>query len=367
MGKGVEKRARLNRSLLDRKASFRRRLLTWYRREARELSFRGETDPYKVWVSEIILQQTRVDQGVPYINRFLKSFATVGRLARADLDDVLKLWEGLGYYTRARNLHKAAKKVVNEMEGRLPSTAEQWERLPGVGRYTAGAISSIALGEKVPALDGNVKRVLARLLDLDSNIDDGPTERRLWEVMGHLVQGRAPGDFNQAMMELGARVCKPKSPLCHACPVKCDCRAHAEGTVFERPVRTKKRAVPHHEIVVAAVKKNGRYLLGKRPPSGLLGGLWEFPGGKLERGESHEAALIRELKEELGIAIQPGGLVATVNHAYTHFRITLNVYRCRHVSGTPRAIAHTEVKWVRPSDFDRLAFPKANHKFLHLL
>ncbi len=367
MAKADRNRSHPNLPLLDRKAAFRRRMLTWYRREARELSFRGETDPYKVWVSEIILQQTQVDQGTPYIDRFLSTFPTVDRLARADLDDVLKLWEGLGYYSRARNLHKAAKRIINEMEGRLPSTAGEWERLPGVGPYTAGAISSIALGEKVPALDGNVKRVLARILDLDSSIDDGPTERRLWDVMGRLVQGPAPGDFNQAMMELGARVCKPRSPLCETCPVKCDCRAHAQGNVLERPVRTKKKAVPHHEIVIAAVKKNGRYLLGKRPPSGLLGGLWEFPGGKLERGESHDAALIRELKKELGIAIQPGALVATVNHAYTHFRTTLNVYTCRHVSGTPCANAHTELKWVRPTEFKRLAFPKANHKFLHLL
>ena len=185
--------------------------------------------------------------------------------------------------------------------------------------------------------------------------------------MDLLVQGRAPGDFNQAMMELGARVCTPRSPVCSECPVKTDCKARLARTQQRRPVRSKKRAVPHHEIVVAAVKKNGRYLLGKRPPNGLLGGLWEFPGGKLEPGESHNDALAREVKEELGIAIEPGDLVASVNHAYSHFRVTLHVYACRHVSGKPRANAHTELKWVRRKDFSKLAFPKANHKFLNLL
>ena len=367
MAKTGQRPTRLCAPLLERKTPFRRRLLAWYRKEARDLAFRGETDPYKVWVSEIILQQTRVDQGTPYINRFLKSFPTLRHLDRADLDDVLKLWEGLGYYARARNLHKAARKVVRELDGHLPATAKEWEDLPGVGRYTAGAIASIALGEKVPVLDGNVKRVLARLLDLDASVDEPPTVRLLWDTMAHLVQGRAPGDFNQAMMELGARVCTPKSPVCGKCPVRTECKARIAGTQLLRPVRSKKRAVPHHEIVVAAVKKNGRYLLGKRPPKGLLGGLWEFPGGKVERGESHDAALIRELKEELGITVQPGALVASVDHAYSHFRVTLNVYACKQVSGTPRPNAHTELKWVRPSEFEKLAFPKANHKFLHLL
>ncbi len=367
MAKTARKSAQLRAPLLERKTPFRRRLLAWYRREARELPFRGETDPYKVWVSEIILQQTRVDQGTPYIKRFLKSFPTVRDLARADLDEVLKLWEGLGYYSRARNLHKAARIVIHELGSRLPANAKDWEDLPGVGRYTAGAIASIALGEKVPVLDGNVKRVLARLLNLDASIDEAPTVRLLWDAMAHLVQGRAPGDFNQAMMELGARVCTPKSPDCAACPVRTDCKARLAGTQQLRPVRSTKRAIPHYEIVVAAIKKNGRYLLGKRPPKCLLGGLWEFPGGKLKRGESHDAALIREAKEELGITLKPGAMVASVDHAYSHFRVTLNVYACAHVSGTPSANAHTELKWVRPSEFKKLAFPKANHKFMHLL
>lgn len=348
------------------RAGFRRRLVNWYRRHARDLPWRGTRDPYRVWVSEIMLQQTRVDQGTPYIERFLARFPTLLDLAAADLDEVLKLWEGLGYYSRARNLHRAAASVAAN-GGELPRRAADWMALPGVGRYTAGAIASIAFDEAVPVLDGNVKRVLARLLDLDPSIDDASVVQMLWAVSAELVQGRAPGDFNQGMMELGASVCKPKSPNCAACPVASYCLARERGTQALRPVRRPRKTVPHKEIVVAAIRKNGRYLLGKRPENGLLGGLWEFPGGKVEAGEDHTAALVREVREELGIDIAVGGLVACVNHAYSHFKVTLNVYACRHINGTPRPNAHTELKWVSPNRFEEFAFPKANHKFLALL
>lgn len=353
--------------LRERRAGLRRRVINWFRREARDFPWRGVADPYVVWVSEIALQQTRVEQGTPYIERFLNAFPNVETLAEADADQVLKLWEGLGYYTRARNLHKAARQVVRDRRGVLPKTAGDWQGLPGVGRYTAGAIASIAYGEAVPVLDGNVKRVLARLTDLADVIDTAEADSALWDLMRFLVQGRHPGDFNQGMMELGAQVCMPRRPCCGECPVQPLCEAYERGTQDKRPVRAAKRAVPHHEIVVAAIRKHGRYLLGKRPPNGLLGGLWEFPGGKVEPGENHVAAVQREVKEELGIDVDVGGFVARVNHAYSHFKVTLNVYRCSAGNGTPRPSSHTELKWVAPKDFSRYAFPKANHKFLNLL
>lgn len=353
--------------LLNRKAAFRRSLLRWYDRNARVLPWRDDPDPYVVWVSEIALQQTRVDQGTPYILRFLEAFPTVEALAAAPLDDVLKIWEGLGYYSRARNLHKAARVVVDKWPEEWPESAEAWRCLPGIGRYTAGAIASIAFGEKTPAVDGNVMRVLARVTRLTRSIDDSKTIEDLWVLAGRLVQGKSPGAFNQAMMELGAKVCKPKNPDCEVCPVQKHCAAYEFGMQHRLPKRKPKKKVPHHEIVVAAICKNGRYLLGQRPPKGLLGGLWEFPGGKVEAGETHERALRREIREELGIGVRIGGLVASVNHAYSHFKVTLNVYKCAHTSGTPLANAHTQLKWVLPRDFNRYAFPKANHKFLKLL
>lgn len=350
----------------ERRTAFRRRMITWFRKHARDLPWRGTRDPYRVWVSEIILQQTRVDQGTPYIERFLKRFPTVEALSRAKPDEVLKLWEGLGYYSRARNLHRAAIEVVNAGNG-LPRSAQDWTALPGVGRYTAGAIASIAFDEPAPVLDGNVKRVYSRLLDLELCADEPAATELLWQLAEELVRGKSSGDFNQAVMELGASVCLPRAPQCDLCPVADLCLSKSRGTQEARPVRRPRKPVPHKEIVVAAIRKNGRYLLGKRPADGLLGGLWEFPGGKVEAGEDHERALMREVLEELGIEVAVGGLVACVNHAYSHFKVTLNVYACRHVSGMPRPNAHTELKWIPPSRFSEFAFPKANHKFLDLL
>lgn len=348
------------------RVAFRRRLINWYRKHARTLSWRGTRDPYRVWIAEIILQQTRVEQGTPYIDRFLKRFPTVEALSEANIDQVLKLWEGLGYYSRARNLHRAAIMVAKN-GGELPRLAEDWMTLPGIGRYTAGAIASIAFDEPAPVLDGNVKRLLARLLDLETRIEDVAAIDMLWNVAGEMVRGKSPGDFNQAMMELGAAVCTPKSPTCGACPVLGFCLANQRGTQALRPVRRARKPVPHKEIVVAAIRKNGRYLLGKRPAEGLLGGLWEFPGGKVEPGEEHETALMREVREELGIEIAVGEPIARVQHAYSHFKVTLNVYVCTHISGAPHPNVHTELKWVSPKRFNEFAFPKANHKFLALL
>lgn len=350
--------------IFHNKTAFRRAIMKWYAEQARDLSWRGTLDPYSVWVSEIVLQQTRVDQGTPYIERFLKKFPTVQSLAKAKEDAVLKLWEGLGYYSRARNLHKAAKHIVLEREGVFPATADEWETLPGVGRYTAGAISSIAYGEAAPVVDGNVKRVLSRLLNCHENIDSPKTTNAIWDWMTLLVKGKKPGDFNQSMMELGSNICTPKKLKCDVCPVQRFCLAYSNNTQPDLPVRTPKKKVPHHQIVIAAIKKNGRYLLGKRPPDGMLGGLWEFPGGKVETKESHEAALHREIDEELGVKIEIIESLGKVDHAYSHFKITLHIYICKHLSGTPSPKAHTELKWVSQKQFENYAFPKANHKFL---
>lgn len=345
----------------------RRSLLAWFRRSARQLPWRGTRDPYRIWVSEVLLQQTRLQTMLPYYERFTDAFPTVHALAAADEEQVIKLWEGLGYYSRARNLHRAAKMIVNELDGRLPAKAEDWRRLPGVGRYTANAIASIAFAERVPVVDGNVKRVLARVFNVEECVDDAKTERLLWSIAEALVARKSPGDFNQALMEMGSLICTPRSPLCDECPIRRVCDARALGRQESLPVRRKKKPVPHYEIVAGAVRKNGRYLLGKRPSEGLLGGLWELPGGKVKRGETHEQALKRELKEELEIEVAVGTLVASVKHAYSHFKVTLYVYRCQHVAGRARPLHHAEVKWVRRKDFSNYAFPAATRKVLHLL
>jgi A/G-specific adenine glycosylase len=346
------------------RSSIRPKLIRWYRRHKRELSWRGGRDPYAIWLTEIMLQQTRVEQGTPYIERFLREFPTVEALARANEARVLKLWEGLGYYSRARNLHRAARMVQSELGGRFPEDVPGWMALPGVGRYTAGAVVSIAFDRPAPLVDGNVKRVIARLGDVTVPVDDARIGDAIWAIMTDWVRGRSPGDFNQAMMELGSQVCRPKKPSCASCPVNEYCLAHARGTVEQRPVRIPKKATPHKDIVVGVISRRGRYLIGQRPPDGLLGGLWEFPGGKVEPGESHEAALRRELREELSLGVRPGEKIAEVTHAYSHFRVTLHVYRCNAPQGNPIPRAHTQLKWVRKIEFQNYAFPKANHKFL---
>jgi len=347
--------------------AIRRALLRWFGREARDLPWRRTRDPYRIWLAEIMLQQTRVETVIPYYERFLEVFPTVRALAAAAQDEVLKQWEGLGYYGRARNLHKAARMIVAEFGGALPRTAEQWRQLPGVGPYTAGAIASIASGLAEPAVDGNVLRVLSRIFAIDDCIEDTAGREHITTIAtGLLPPGRA-GSFNQALMDLGARICVPRRPRCATCPVARWCDARRQGRQDELPVRRVRRATPHRAIVVAAIRRRGRYLIGRRPAEGLLGGLWEFPGGKIEPGETHAQALAREVREETGLTIRVGRRIAVVNHAYSHFSVTLYVYDCQALSGRTTARFHTKLKWVPRARLGRYAFPGANRRFLDKL
>ena len=334
-------------------------LLAWFRRRKRDLPWRRSTDPYRVWISEIILQQTRVDQGLPYYERFLDAFPNVESLARAPLGRVLKAWERLGYYARARNLHKAARIVAQT--GRFPATAAEWAELPGVGRYTANAIASIAFAECVPVVDGNVQRVLARLFNIADRIDATPTRQRLWTLAGGLVPAKAPGDFNQAIMELGARVCVPRKPLCADCPLRTRCKALAASTQEARPARTPKKRIPHVHSVAAVIENRGRLLIARRPASGMLGGLWEFPAFDGDKNLS-DAVL-----NALGLDVTVGDCLGDVAHTYSHRKVTLRVYRCSLNSGRPSTALYDKVKWVWPGHLSRYPMPGICHKVLQLL
>lgn len=358
----------INRLPVAHRTALLRNLHAWYRREARDLPWRKCNEAYRVWLAEIILQQTRVTQGTPYYERFLREFPSLEALASASEEAVLKCWEGLGYYTRARNLLRCAQTIVEKYGGRFPSTASELRALPGIGPYTAAAIASIAFGEHVAVLDGNVIRVLTRWFDIADSVESTATRRLLQELANGLMPRRCnPGLHNQAMMELGAQVCTFQAPQCGGCPVRRYCAALKAGTVSQRPVRAAKPQIPHHTVVVGAIKRRGHYLLGKRPSEGLLGGLWEFPGGKVQEGEDLIAALHREIREELDIEIIPQKHIATVHHAYSHFRVTVHVYLCRIGSGKPQARWHTALVWAKPSEFDQFAFPQANRKFLAML
>jgi len=331
------------------------------------MPWRGTPDAYAIWVSEIMLQQTRVETVKSYYTRWMDRFPTVEKLAAAKIGDVLKAWEGLGYYGRARNLHKAAKQIVADFAGALPKTVPELRRLPGIGPYTAGAIASIAFGLDEPVLDGNVARVLCRLFRIRTNPAQTATRKKLWALARKLIPPGKAGRFNEAMMDLGATVCTPRSPRCDACCVADACEALVRGEQESLPRKDKPKPIPHYDIVAGIIRKRGRILIDRRKPDGLLGGLWEFPGGKVEAGETLAQALRREVREELGIRIRVGKELIAVNHAYSHFRITLHAMECEYVSGKPRAIGCDGFKWVRPGELDAYAFPKANRKVIEAL
>jgi len=353
---------------VDQNLTFQSVLLAWYDRAAADLPWRRTRDPYHVWLSEIMLQQTQVETVIPYYERFLAAFPSIQALADAPLETVLKLWEGLGYYSRARNLHRAAGIIAHDMGGRVPTTADGWQQLPGVGRYTAGAIASIAFGERAPVLDGNVIRVFARLLDLDADVTQTAVKNDLWQRAEAWLPESRPGDYNQALMELGRTVCKPRSPQCGQCPVRAYCRAYARGTQDERPVRTARATTPHYNVAAGIIwNKRGRLLIAQRPLDGLLGGLWEFPGGKQEADESLPDCLKRELREELAIEVHVGDLFVVVRHGFTHFRITLHAFTCEYISGPPQAIGVRDWAWVAPEQLDSYSFGKADREVVAAL
>ncbi len=351
----------------QRYVQIQRALLSWFAEKARDLPWRRTKDPYAIWISEIMLQQTRVQAVVPYYERFLNRFPTIQHLARARLDTVIKLWEGLGYYSRARNLHAAARKIVTQLGGHLPATREELLTLPGIGRYTAGAIASIAFGKREPLVDGNVTRVLCRIFRIKDSPQDGAVQKRIWALAEDLVPGGHAGQFNQALMELGREVCRPRNPDCENCPLNRLCEARRHGEQNSLPTRTRKKPLPFHTVAVGVIYRNDRILIDQRKPEGLLGGLWEFPGGKKQRGESLEAALRREVREELAITVRVGDLLAVVDHSYSHFRVRIHAFECAYVSGVPHCLACAGFKWVRPGDLGRYAFPAANKKIIEIL
>ncbi|HEY7771489.1 MAG TPA: A/G-specific adenine glycosylase [Longimicrobium sp.] len=343
----------------------RPRLLAWYDAHRRDLPWRsapGEAaDPYRVWLSEVMLQQTRVETVRPYFERWLQRFPTVDALAAAPLDDVLKAWEGLGYYSRARNFHRAVGLVHQQHGGRVPGDPEAFRALPGVGRYTAGAVMSIAFGREEPVVDGNVRRVFARVVD-----DADPADELLWSMASALVRGPRPGDVNQSVMELGATVCVPRNPRCGDCPVREFCGAFAAGTQNERPARKKAKPLPHEDTAVPVIERDGRVLLVRRPVTARLGGMWAFPAVIRADGESVSAAAERAGREALGIEIRAGAPVCVVEHTFTHVRATYHAVRCSLVEGDPRALLYDEVAWVRWERVPGYALPVAQRRIAAL-
>jgi A/G-specific adenine glycosylase len=340
-------------------------LLTWFAANARALPWRREPrDPYHVWLSEVMLQQTQVATVIPYFERWLARFPTLADFAAAPLDDVLKLWEGLGYYSRARNFHKAAQQVISDFDGRMPDTVAGLLALPGVGRYTAGAIASLAFGRDAAVLDGNVKRVFSRLRAIDAPDAD------LWPLVeAQLPAGRA-GAFNEALMELGATVCTPRAPQCARCPINAACAAYAAGNVASYPVKRTKPATPHYEIATAVIRApDGAMLLGQRPTDGLLGGLWEFISADLRSPDAipDAPAIARMARARCGLRVNAIHQLGAVKHAFTHFKITRHAWLCACAHPTPiDAPAYTATRWVQPGDIGALALTRSDQRIAAL-
>lgn len=333
-------------------------LLNWFAIHQRDLPWRRSRDAYRIWVSEVMLQQTRVEAVRPYYERWFEQFPTLSALAAAHQEQVLKAWEGLGYYSRARNLHSAAQDVVARYGGEVPDDPEAVAGLKGVGPYTAGAVLSIAFNRPVPAVDGNVMRVFSRLFLIDDDIMQPATRQGMEQLALSLIPAGQAGNFNQALMELGALVCSPTSPKCLACPVAEYCRALAEGRQESLPVKAKAKAPRPVDMVAGVIFHEGRVLLVRRPPDGLLGGLWEFPGGEGAGGQ----ALHRLLADRFGLHIEMDAHLTDVRHVFTHLVWDLKAYTAGVAPGSPVPAESDGLRWVLPAEISRFPLPVAHQK-----
>ncbi len=342
-------------------------LLAWYAESGRNLPWRNTSDPYEIWISEIMLQQTQVKTVLPYYARWLQQFPDVHALATVELQMVLKAWEGLGYYARARNLHRSAQIIVEQFDGQFPQNFDDVLRLPGIGRTTAGGILSSAFNLPLPILDGNVKRVLARLVALEQ-----PTSKaidQLWAISEQLVPAANGRDFNQALMDLGATICTPHHPACPLCPWQHACQAYHQGRQTDLPISEWKKPLPHKTIGVAVIwNKHSEILINQRPEKGLLGGLWEFPSVEVMSGRSISRAIQKGIPTTFGIKLKLQDELISVKHTYTHFKATFHVYQCELIEATSTVTADIATsQWVKVDQLSQFPFPKSHLKMIQVL
>ncbi|MDY0297523.1 MAG: A/G-specific adenine glycosylase [Acidobacteriota bacterium] len=336
-------------------------LLSWWDRGRRPLPWRRERSAWRTWVSEVMLQQTRVETVIPYFQRFMLLFPAPARLADAADDTVMKAWEGLGYYQRIRNLQRAATLVVESYGGEVPGNPAEFALLPGAGPYITAAVMSISFKHPLPAVDGNVLRVIARYRGSRADTRQTAQRDRVRRILARVIPPERPGDFNEALMELGALVCTPRKPDCGHCPLAAACRARRLGLTTQLPVRSRRTAPRQIDVAVAVVTHLGKILVRRRS-DGHLNGLWEFPGGRLLAGETRKDAILRKCREELNVDLRIKEKIALVRHAYSHFRIQMEVYRA--IPETPLPPTGENLRWVTPAELESLPLPGANRKAL---
>lgn len=346
-----------------------RRLVSWFNAHQRDLPWREKYLPYEVWISEIMLQQTQVKTVLPYFRRWMERFPDISSVARASEEEILRYWEGLGYYSRAKNIHKTADIVVRDFAGQFPTEHRDVLKLPGIGPYTAGAIMSLAYNKDYPVVDGNVERVFARLFNIERPVREKAAHDFIWKTARELIPKGKARIFNQALMELGATVCTPRNLLCSECPIRLFCESCRLGIVKERPVPPKRKTLTPLEVAVGILVDQEKIFIQKRPPSGLMADLWEFPGGKLRDGETPEEGLIREFWEELEVKVHSLRKITVIRHNYTSFKITLHAFFCklRPESQRPVLRAAADSRWVTPDQLNHYAFPAANRKLIQLI
>lgn len=349
-------------------AEFPRHLLEWYDANRRELPWRKTPEPYAVWVSEIMAQQTQIDRVVGYYDRWMKRFPDVNSLACAHEEDVLKHWEGLGYYSRARNMLKAAIVIVQGHGGEFPTDYADIRGLPGIGEYTAGAITSIAFGQPEPAVDANVLRVFARLLNMEESVRGAKGRSRVEKQVRTLIPTDRAGDFNQAIMELGALVCI-KNPDCEQCPVLVYCKSYGAGTVLQRPVLPAPKKIMRINMATGVLVHEGRLLIQKRKADDVWPGLWEFPGGGIEDGETPEQAIIREYMEEVELAIDPVEKIITIVYNYTRYHVTMHCFLCRFAEEPSEPVFNeaAEGGFMLPAELESYAFPAGQRRLVEFM
>jgi len=342
--------------------TFSKSLLNWYQKNARALPWRKTNDPYKIWISEIMLQQTTVNAVIPYYQKWIKTFPKIEQVARASEQELLKMWQGLGYYRRVKNIHKAAKLICNDHNYKIPKNANVLKQLPGFGPYTTGAVLSIAYEVRIPIVDANVRRVIMRVL-CKEGIADTTQDKAIYAFLEKVLPNKHMGDFNQALMELGAMICRSPSPQCLICPLKKLCKAYEKGKQEIIP-ETSKKIIKKINVVIGVIKSKNKYFIQKRPSHGLLGDLWEFPGGKIEKGETAQKALKRELKEEIDVELKSAKHLMDVVHYYTQFKVKLNVSACD-VNPLPQTDATH--KWVTLKEVNKFPMPSGSVKIVEKL
>jgi len=343
-------------------SSFAQKLISWFETNKRSLPWRETRDPYKIWVSEIMLQQTTVNTVIPYYKRWIKRFPSVHHLARAQLKTVLTYWQGLGYYRRAKHLHGTAKRIVKDFNGKMPSNKEALKKFSGFGPYTVGAVLSIAFGQREAIIDANVRRVLMRILSIRGQADT-TYDQKIHCFLEKVMPQEKMSEFNQGLMELGALICQSRNVQCTKCPVRVFCKAYEKG-IQELIPSTQKKKLKIKNVCVGIIEKNDHFFIQRRPSGGLLADLWEFPGGQKENNESLFDALKREIKEELGVSVRQAKIFLKTKHFYTQFSVNLYAFKCK-VDPLPKS-SQTQ-KWVTLKAFERFPMPSGTCKIVERL